>query len=63
MADFSMVVGARDEATAILKNVRSNIDILARSVTQLGHDTEKTQESFELSFRSVPLELEWSQRL
>jgi len=55
VADFSMVVGARDEATAVLKDVRASVDMLARSVTQLGTDTEKTQESFEFSFKTVAI--------
>lgn len=38
MADFSMVVGAADQAAAMVKQVRTDIDLITQPVTRIGTD-------------------------
>lgn len=53
MADFTMVVGARDEATRVLKNVRNETDLLERSVVSLQKQTEESVGRFEIVFAGL----------
>ena len=53
MADFDIIVGARDEATRILQGVRNETDTLASSISNLREKAEGETSKVEIAFSGL----------